>query len=237
VAVTAVGAPASAVQGSTVSVSVTVANQGNVSETFSVSLAATGGSVGGSPQTVTLAAGGSTTLTFSWNTTGASLGTHTLTATAATVAGETDTADNSLAATVGVTAAPAGNASDMYVWNIVFSSSGSNGTHRERVSVTIRRDSNANGLADSLDAVVSGASVTVKLYNSSGGLVPTFSGTTNAEGIFRTSRITLAAGTYRAEVDALTHATYSWNQALDPAPLDTDLDLNNKPDQAHTIPH
>ena len=128
----------------------------------------------------------------------------------------------------------------MYVWDIAFSLSTGNG-HRERVSVFIRRDSNANGVADSGDAVVSGASVTVKLYNGpapSGTAIFTFSGTTDSNGRFRTSRTAaLAAGTYRAEVDILTHSTYVWNQALDPTLLDTDLDGNNKPDQAHTIPH
>ena len=104
VAVTAISAPASAVQGSTVSVGVTVANQGSVSETFSVSLAATGGSVGGSSQTVILAAGASSTLSFSWNTTGVAVGSYTLTATAATVVGEADTGDNSLATAVTVQA-------------------------------------------------------------------------------------------------------------------------------------
>ena len=125
----------------------------------------------------------------------------------------------------------------MYVWDIVFSSSTGNG-HRERVSAFIRRDSNANGVADSGDAVVSGATVTVELRNSSGTLIGTFTGTTDSTGRFRTSRTdSLAGGTYWAEVTVLTHATYSWNQLLDPTTLDTDADGDNKPDQAHTIPH
>ncbi len=106
VAVTNVSAPASVEQGQSAGVSVGVANQGTFFESFGVSLAATGGSVSGSPQTVNLAAGASTTVNFTWNTTGASAGSHTLTASAQVVGGETDTADNSGSAVSQVTEPP-----------------------------------------------------------------------------------------------------------------------------------
>jgi len=47
-------------------------------------------------QTVTLASGNSTTITFTWNTTGFALGNYTITAYAGPVPGEADTIDNTL---------------------------------------------------------------------------------------------------------------------------------------------
>jgi CARDB protein len=84
VAISSVSAPSSVTQGSTVNVGVTVRNVGNqpVSGPFNVSLMDVTDNVAvGAPQSVSnLAAGATTTLTFSWNTTNASLSTHTLTA-------------------------------------------------------------------------------------------------------------------------------------------------------------
>jgi len=81
VAVTAVNAPSSVTEGNTASVEVTVENIGNqdVEDSFQVTLKdmTTTSDIGN--QTVFgLAAGASTTLTYSWNTTGASIGDHTL---------------------------------------------------------------------------------------------------------------------------------------------------------------
>ena len=93
VAVTSVSLPGSIKRGKTVTVNVAVANQGTTSETFDVSLSATGGSVG-SPKSVTLAAGANASVPISW--TAPSVKTSvTVTASAASVAGETDFADNS----------------------------------------------------------------------------------------------------------------------------------------------
>lgn len=104
VAVTLVDAPVSATKPASnagtvyVTVLVTTENQGTAAETFNVTLTSGQTLDGDLPQTqpVTLSAGGSTVLSFTWaikkqNT---ASGTHTLTATAATVGGETDTADN-----------------------------------------------------------------------------------------------------------------------------------------------
>jgi subtilisin family serine protease len=100
VAVTSVSAPGSVTQGSTASVGVTVANQGTVSETFTVSLGDGASTIGSS--SASLGAGTSTTVSFSWNTAGVVTGVHTLMATAGPVSGETDTADNSRTASVTV---------------------------------------------------------------------------------------------------------------------------------------
>jgi hypothetical protein len=107
VAVTGVSAPGSATQGSTVSVGVTVANQGTVSETFDVALSDGASTIDSS--SVSLAAGASTTVNFSWDTTGVATGAHTLTATAGPVSGETDTADNSRTASVTVNDSSSGD--------------------------------------------------------------------------------------------------------------------------------
>jgi subtilase family serine protease len=84
VAVSAMTAPGSASQGSTVAVGVTVQNVGAdpVTTGFAVTVTdATGGAAVGTQTVNSLAAGASVTLTFPWNTTGAVLGAHTLVAT------------------------------------------------------------------------------------------------------------------------------------------------------------
>lgn len=138
--------------------------------------------------------------------------------------------------------ASAGNSNNMYVWDIAFESRtrGKGGSkHDERIAVTVRRDSNANGVAEATDALVPSASVSVTVFLELGpSVVASFSGTTDSTGVFRTGwMLELANGTYTAEVTVLTHASYNWDQSLDPTPNDTDVNANNLPDQQHTIPH
>jgi len=79
--------------GHSANVTVVVENQGDYTETCDVTLYYDGNIIG--TQTVTnLAAGASTTLTFTWTTTDVSNGTYTLSAEASVVVNETDTADN-----------------------------------------------------------------------------------------------------------------------------------------------
>ena len=127
----------------------------------------------------------------------------------------------------------------MYVWDINFVSSTQGNAHRARIDVRIRRDSTNPGFADAADAVVSGVSVTLKLFNGAGSPPSTYSGTTNKDGLFRTGQIALPNGTYKAEVIGLAHGTYLWDRDLDPVTSngDTDMDGNNFPEQSHTIPH
>ena len=94
VAILSIDAPASAEPGSTVSIDVNVKNEGTFEETTTVMLSDFTDAVLIGSQNVTLAAGASQSLSFSWDTTGADLGTHALEAYAETVDGETDTADN-----------------------------------------------------------------------------------------------------------------------------------------------
>ena len=79
-------------QGETVTIFVEAANQGTASETFTVTVYAN--AIVLNFTSVTLASGGTTTLTFTWNTTNVTLGSYTISAQASTVPGETDTADN-----------------------------------------------------------------------------------------------------------------------------------------------
>lgn len=94
VAVTSVTAsPASARVGGPATITVGVENQGDYTETFDVIAYYDSTAIG--TQTVSsLASGDSTTLTFTWDTAGVAEGTYTIKAVASTVAGETDTADN-----------------------------------------------------------------------------------------------------------------------------------------------
>jgi hypothetical protein len=219
---------------------VAVANQGSFTETFSVTLVADnatpanpGDDITIATWTVTLAPGASTTLSTTWNTTGANTGTQVLTATAAVVPGETDTADNTATATVIVNPPVVGNPNDMYVWDIAFQQRVRGNRIDERVSVTIRRDSNANGVADSADAVVAGATVTFTVTGRG-----TFTGMTDSTGVVRTAwLLNWANGTYVAEVTNLTKSGLTWNKNLDPVAAngDTDLNGNNLPEQQIVI--
>lgn len=105
VAVTAVAAPPAVEINSSTTVSVDITNQGVFTETFDVTLTSDQTADGDLPQVLSsgaLGAGASTTLDFTWSTTGAELTVHTLTATAATVPSETDTADNTASTTIEV---------------------------------------------------------------------------------------------------------------------------------------
>jgi hypothetical protein len=125
------------------------------------------------------------------------------------------------------------------VWDIAFDSRlrGKGGSrHDERILVTIRNDSDADGVAESGDALVAGANVTVEVRNSSGSLIGTLSGVTDAAGLFTSSYLTdLPDDSYTAEVVALSHATFIWNGALDPTVNDGDADGDGLPDEQHTI--
>jgi len=98
VAITSVSAPTAVTQGATVNVVVAVRNAGNQPvSSFDVSLQDATDNVAIGTQTMaSLAAGASTTLTFSWNTTGSTIGNHTLTASHSLT---DDNADNNHAST------------------------------------------------------------------------------------------------------------------------------------------
>jgi parallel beta-helix repeat protein len=79
-------------QGYSTTINVTIENQGGFAETFDFSLYANETII--ESENVTLPAGNSTTITFTWNTTGFAYGNYTLSAYAWPVPDETNTADN-----------------------------------------------------------------------------------------------------------------------------------------------
>jgi outer membrane protein assembly factor BamB len=81
-------------QGFSATINVTVANQGDFTETFNVTAYANT-TVISTLMNLTLANGNSSTVTFTWDTTGFAKGNYTISAYAWPVPGETDTADNS----------------------------------------------------------------------------------------------------------------------------------------------
>jgi hypothetical protein len=85
----------SVIENASLSISVTVANNGDFTETFDAGVKANGTNVALNQTVTNLASHASTTLTFIWNTTTFALGSYTIVAIAGPVAGETNTADNS----------------------------------------------------------------------------------------------------------------------------------------------
>jgi hypothetical protein len=81
-------------QGYSANISVTAINQGDIPETFNVTVFANT-TVISTPINIILAGGKSTIVTFTWNTTGFNVGNYTISAVADVVENETDTADNS----------------------------------------------------------------------------------------------------------------------------------------------
>jgi plastocyanin len=85
--------PTSVKVGEAVYINVTVESQGSATETFDVTAYYNTSSIE-TKTGITLDAGESVTLEFSWNTTGVSEGTYTISAEASQVLGETETANN-----------------------------------------------------------------------------------------------------------------------------------------------
>jgi len=101
IAVRGIVASATAILGENVTIDVTVANEGNFTETFDVTVHANTTQIG--TQTVTnLATADSSTLTFIWSTTGITAGSYTINATALLT--DDDMSDNSRAAAIEIKA-------------------------------------------------------------------------------------------------------------------------------------
>ena len=169
VAIIAIDAPAEAYQGDTVSVSVTVENQGTYSETTTVSLTdETDGKPIGS-QSVTLSAGDSTVVSFDWDTIGASIGDHILLAEASQVPNETDFADNWMTTTTTINQKPVGQPIYVSDINIELQKKGPNYQARAQVTVT-------DGSGTVKEATVTGD------WTFNGGYLNTATNSTNGEG-------------------------------------------------------
>jgi len=109
----------------------------------------------------------------------------------------------------------------LYVYDIRFESK--RGNKDWRAVFEIRSDSNADGQGGAADAVASGVTITVEFAGQ------TYTGTTDADGVFRTSWIKdLSSGSHYAEAVDLVLANCFWNPlTLD---LEDDLDGDGLPD-------
>ena len=107
----------------------------------------------------------------------------------------------------------------MYVWDISFSTAGPH----LKAKVAIHCDSDENGIADSMDPPVSGA--TVGFTYTKGDVDTYYSGITDSTGAVE-FMIKGASGTSGiVEVTSLTHDIYKWNPALDKDNPDSYPDL------------
>jgi len=205
VAVIAIDAPSEVGEGDIVDVDVDVTNEGTYEEIFTLSLTDITDSLLIGSKTVTLAAGESQTIRFTWNTTGSSLGNHTLRAEASVVEGETDTADNFKELIVSVVEKAA---LTMYVESITFGSKKSgpniflytyvkvvdgNGNPLEdvRVEMTLEWDKDGDGKFDDS-------------WN--------FAGKTDSTGIVKFTLIKAPSGYYKATITNLILTDYEWDK-------------------------
>ena len=85
----------SVIENASLNINVTVANNGDFTETFDAGVKANGTNVALNQTVTNLASHTNTTLTFVWNTTTFVVGSYSIVAIAGPVAGETNTADNS----------------------------------------------------------------------------------------------------------------------------------------------
>jgi minor extracellular protease Epr len=202
VAITSINVPGSILVGTTVTIDVTVANKGTFTETTTVTVTDTSYSELIGSQGVTLAAGASTVVTFTWDTTGKTLGSHVLEAAASVVPGEENTADNIKTTTVNIYEQTP--AEDMWVQGISWSKkvAGPNRFLYHTVTIT------------SNNGPVSGATVSSTL-TLEGGSSYTFSGTTDSNGAVTFSLKGASLGTYTALVTSVTHSSYTYNAAKD----------------------
>lgn len=116
-----------------------------------------------------------------------------------------------------------GSTSNMYVSEISHQIRTRGSKTDLRILVTVRSDSDADGVATLTDAGVSGASVSVQVTGASSASV---SGTTDSTGTFISGWISnITNGTYLAEVNHVSLSPFNWNKSLD-VPADSDTDGN-----------
>jgi len=106
---------------------------------------------------------------------------------------------------------PDGNDMDIYVRSIDFTEKQAGKNTFLYVTVTISRDSDADGIAEESDSKVEGVSFSLYIN----GELWTDSRYTDATGQVTFALRKAQAGTYVASVTDLTHSTYTWNSALD----------------------
>ena len=113
-----------------------------------------------------------------------------------------------------------GNSNDIYVWAIDFTEKRKGRKLDLITTVTIRRDSNADGSSESGDVLVGGATVQMTLTRD--GASFDFAGTTNSEGIAKFTLQRVRTNTlYTATVPSVTHSTHNYNNLLNKETQDT----------------
>jgi hypothetical protein len=123
--------------------------------------------------------------------------------------------------TVSITVSEPLTEAAIYVYDIRFESD--RGERDWRAVFEIRCDSNSSGTGDTEDLPVAGAAITVEFAGR------TYSGTTDADGIFRTDYVrNLKSGTYYADVVDLMMADYYWDLEI---LGEDDSDGDGKPDE------
>jgi PKD repeat protein len=98
----------------------------------------------------------------------------------------------------------------MYVWDISFRETGPH----LKATVTIRFDSDGDGVAEETDDVVSGATVDFTLTHESS-QSQSYTGTTDSNGQVEFQWRRAPSGSYTAEVTGLFHTSYTWDPTLD----------------------
>lgn len=201
VAVTGISAPASATQGTQVAVGVTVENAGDQTVTGDIGVTLTdvtnGVTVGTQTIPAGFAAGASTTLGFTWNTTGRSLGSHTLRATQSFA--DDNAGNDSRTTSVTLEAPPSGDGS-MHVGDLDGNRTSQGRTWTAIVTVLVH---------DALHAPVPGVTVTGAFSSGASGSRSCTTGSTGsctiAKGKLRSGSITFTVG--NATGSGLTYAS------------------------------
>lgn len=200
VAVIALDAPSSVIQGDTATIQVTIRNQGTNGETFDLTVTDETYGEFYETRSITLAAGGSNIETFTWDTTGATLGGHTIKA-EVILTGDEDPSNNAMTSTINVN--EQGQQSDMWVSDISWriKQAGPNTFLYHKVTVM------------SNDGPVDNAIVYSTLSGPGGPWY--YSGSTNSNGQIEFSLKGASSGTYTATVTDITHNIYTYNSGLD----------------------
>jgi hypothetical protein len=195
IAVTGVSAPASATIGDQVPVGVQVLNTGNQDVTsIPVELLdQTANQVIGTETITSLAAGASTTVNFTWNTTGASSGDHTLVGSHSTA--DDDGSNNSSSTVVTLNQTPAGG---MHVGDLEGSGTTQSRSWTATIEITVH---------DGSHGAVAGATVTGAFSNGGTG---TRNCTTGPGGICTVTRAKLRGSSVTFTVTSVTHATLAY---------------------------
>jgi len=187
-----------------VNINVSVKNEGTYNESFNVTLTDTtaGNEIGSEP--VTLIAGASAMITFSWNTTGATSGDHILEATAEIVDYEIDTLDNSKSTTVTVVDAAPSNT--IHVASIDMSTEiiKLNGWYTYATALVTIVDADGNAVEN---ANVSGDWSVTTTDSDSGGT------DANGQVSFDSDNVKNAAGTFTFTVTDVTLVGWTYNES------------------------